>query len=159
MTFLSGPDNPRYLHGATNTPEFRAWADMISRCTDRNCKAYNRYGGRGIKVCERWISSFEDFISDVGPRPSKAHSLDRYPDNDGGYEPLNVRWATRVEQGNNRRNNRMVSYYGKEMTLAEALHAGGDKISIELAHYRVTAGWATERAIDTPARHYVARDS
>lgn len=75
---------------------------MRQRCSDKKCRAYYRYGGRGISVCERWEKSFEAFITDVGRRPSPKHSLDRYPNNDGNYEPGNVRWATGIMQVRNR---------------------------------------------------------
>jgi hypothetical protein len=82
---------------------------MISRCKNPKNIGYKNYGGRGIRVCDRWRfgedgkSGYECFISDVGRRPSSDHSIDRYPDNDGNYEPTNVRWATRKEQRDNQR--------------------------------------------------------
>lgn len=83
------------------TPEYKAWASMKARCSNSKRHNYHRYGGRGICVCERWLK-FENFLADMGPRPSPSHSLDRYPNNDGNYEPGNCRWATRVEQAGNR---------------------------------------------------------
>jgi hypothetical protein len=91
----------RTVHGMSGTPEYRTWANLIDRCTNPCSKSYDRYGGRGIRVCDRWRASFEAFLADVGPRPSAKHSIDRYPDNDGHYEPGNVRWATRTEQQRN----------------------------------------------------------
>jgi hypothetical protein len=85
------------------TPEFVAWLSMRRRCSDPNRKDYDRYGGRGISVCDRWNTSFENFLADVDRKPTPQHSLDRYPDNDGDYQPGNVRWATRIEQRRNQR--------------------------------------------------------
>lgn len=84
-------------------PLYSTWRGMIRRCHDPRTSAFDGYGGRGIRVCDRWRHSFETFLSDVGPRPSPKHSIDRFPDNDGNYEPGNVRWATPKEQSNNRR--------------------------------------------------------
>jgi hypothetical protein len=85
-------------------PEYGAWASMRRRCANPSDNAYRYYGGRGITVCERW-QKFENFYADMGPRPSPMHSIDRI-DNDGNYEPGNCRWATRVQQIQNRRKSR-----------------------------------------------------
>lgn len=83
------------------TPEYRAWAHIISRCTNSNTCDWPNYGGRGITVCKRWRRSFQNFLSDMGPRPVGT-SIDR-KNNDGNYEPSNCRWATKVQQARNRR--------------------------------------------------------
>lgn len=88
-------------HGMYRTLIYYIWRDMLARCENPKNPAYKNYGGRGIKVCERW-HSFENFYEDVGD-PPEGMTLDRYPDNDGNYEPLNFRWATWKEQQNNKR--------------------------------------------------------
>lgn len=89
---------------------------MWRRCTDPSVDCYPHYGGRGIRVCKRW-ELYENFVVDMGLRPSRNHTLDRV-DNDGHYEPDNVRWADRRTQANNRRNNQVIHWRGEAMSLA-----------------------------------------
>lgn len=110
---------------------------MKQRCANPKNYAYSRYGGRGIIVCERWRSSFESFFSDLGPRPSAAHSLDRI-DNNGNYEPGNVRWATREEQGNNKRNNRLFELNGETKSLKQWSREFG--VGYKNLHKRISKG-------------------
>lgn len=90
-------------HGMSQAPEYRVWAGMISRCENHNSTGFKNYGGRGIRVCPQWRESFAVFLSDIGPRPSAKHSIDRFPDNDGDYKPSNCRWATSAQQAANKR--------------------------------------------------------
>jgi hypothetical protein len=100
--YANGRANFRHGHWKNSkpTPEHNTWVRMRQRCYNENHDNYRYYGGRGITVCERWQSSFENFFADMGPRPSPAHSIDRI-NNDGNYEPGNCRWATRSEQMKN----------------------------------------------------------
>ena len=124
-------------HGMKHTPEYSAWHTMIQRCTDKNRHSYARYGGRGISVHPPWRASFLQFLADVGPRPV-GRSLDRI-NNDGNYEPGNVRWATKTEQARNRRQNTLVTINGRTQCLqAWAEEAGINKGTLG---DRVKAGW------------------
>lgn len=87
----------------SRSPEYSAWKGMRRRCYNPASARYADWGGRGIRVCDRWLHSFANFLADMGPRPSGDHSLDRWPDNDGDYEPGNCRWATRSQQQCNKR--------------------------------------------------------
>ena len=90
---------------------------MKHRCLNPNAKKYADYGGRGIKICDRWLESFENFYRDMGERPSKKHSIDRI-DNNGNYCPENCRWVTMKEQARNKRTNRTMLYNGKKICVS-----------------------------------------
>jgi hypothetical protein len=103
-------------HGKCKTPEYSVWTGMLSRCRNDNEKQYHRYGGRGISVCERWLS-FENFLEDMGECP-KGMSIERL-DNDGNYEPSNCKWVTRHEQDRNKSTNTTITYNGVTMILTD----------------------------------------
>lgn len=103
-----GERNRKHGHSNPETPTYRCWCAVIDRCTNPNNPNYSGYGGRGITICERWRHSFETFLQDMGERPSLKHSIDRWPDNDGNYEPSNCRWATQSQQCRNRKTCRAV---------------------------------------------------
>lgn len=111
------------VHGQSRndgtTSEYAAWQGMKTRCYNKNSKHYKDYGGRGISICDRWLQSFENFFEDMGKRPSNKHSLDRFPNNDGNYEPSNCRWATKMQQAANCRSNHWVEYNGEKMIVAD----------------------------------------
>lgn len=111
----------RQTHGLYKSLEYNSWHQMLQRCTNPSNHKYASYAGRGITVDPRW-HDFATFYADVGPRPSPKHSLDRI-DNNGNYEPGNVKWSTRLEQQNNMRSNVFVEYLGQRMTLAQAARA------------------------------------
>jgi hypothetical protein len=108
----------------TVTPEYMTWCQMKRRCLEPTSKSWARYGGRGITVAPVWANSYEVFLVDVGRRPTSDHSLDRI-DNNGNYEPGNVRWATKGEQARNRRSSRLLEIDGKIKTLAEWAELSG----------------------------------
>jgi hypothetical protein len=101
-------------HGHTTnyrtSREYWVWAGMIQRCTNPNHVGFHNYGGRGIRVCDRWKNSFADFIADMGPRPTPQHTIERV-DNNGNYEPTNCKWTTRAEQSRNTRRNKNAVRY------------------------------------------------
>lgn len=137
-------------HGESHrSPEYRAWANMVSRCEAPCEKDAAHYAARGITVCERWRHDFPAFLADMGRRPSPKHSLDRI-DVNGGYGPENCRWATPEVQANNKRNNHRVAYHGNEMTFADAWEASAKVVTRSVAYSRVRRGWPAEAAIDTP---------
>lgn len=91
----------RKKHGKSKTAEYRTWQAIIQRCYNPKTAKFHRYGGRGISMCLRWQNSFDDFLADMGPRPSPRHSIDRFPNPDGNYGPANCRWATAKQQNSN----------------------------------------------------------
>lgn len=116
---------------------------MLTRCRNPKATGYDRYGGRGIRVCPRW-ELFENFIADMGPRPSPSHSIERI-DNDGDYTPENCRWASQVAQAGNKRNNHPISFDGFTAPVAQWSRATG--IHVQTILTRLRSGWSVERAL------------
>ena len=143
-----GTSTIKRTHGQTKSPEHRSWGSMRQRCLNPQHHAYADYGGRGIKVCQRW-DSFENFLVDMGPRPSLNHTLDRI-DNNGDYTPENCRWATETQQKLNRRDNRYVTINGETKQLSVWSRESG--IPFDVLSKRLNAGWAPEKAIAEPLR-------
>lgn len=145
----------RTIHGKRKSYHFNIWNHIKRRCYREEEKSYSDYGGRGIKVCDRWLEGeggkhpLECFIEDMGDRPTASHSVERI-DNDGDYEPGNCRWATPKEQARNRRSSRIISVYGDDMTVAEASEKYGVDYGLLISRIRV--GWDAERAIETKPR-------
>lgn len=126
--------------------EYLTWLNMKARCSNPNHNRYHRYGKRGIKVCERWNLSFNDFFADMGVKPF-GMTLER-KNNDGDYEPRNCRWATKAEQANNRITSEFVEYKGERHTIAEWAKIVGIKNGTLWSRIKI-AGWPIERALET----------
>ncbi len=134
-------------HGRTKTSEYNIWSMMKRRCLDPKTPNFGDYGGRGITICERWLIpkvGFENFYNDMGPRPSKDFSLDRI-DNNKGYFPENCRWATRTQQARNRRNNYIITAFGKSAPMGEFV--GTDPLIYSRVKNRLNSGWPAELAL------------
>ena len=147
-----GVCNNAYKHGYTlkskkYPAEYNLWHGMKKRCCNPTNKDYPRYGGRGIRVCDRWLRSFAKFKSDMGDRPSPLHSIDR-KDNDGDYTPENCHWATRSEQARNERRNVWIEHNGRRMVQADwASELGCTSACIS---HRKELGWSDEKIVTTP---------
>lgn len=139
-------ENAYKTHGLSKTSTYDIWNGIKARCFNPNNDAYKYYGKRGITMCERWKDSFENFLEDMGMRPSDEYSIDRI-DFNGNYEPKNCKWATRIEQARNKSNNRLIKYGNHTKTFAEWVEIFG-------ADYKALWGkcdrnnWDTEKIFD-----------
>jgi hypothetical protein len=131
-------------HGGSKSITYRSWRAMKNRVLNSNAADYPYYGGRGIKVHEEWARDFEAFLRDMGPRPSRSHSIDRI-DVGGHYEPGNCRWATASEQQRNKRDTRLVSFMGERMSVPDLITRCG--LPAGLVRQRLRRGWSVERAV------------
>lgn len=137
--------------GGKRTKEWRAWNAMIRRCKYPSMQRFNRYGGIGITVCEKWLA-FENFLKDVGFAPSENHSIGRI-DNKLNYEPNNVRWETPHEQSRNKSSTRLLTLNGVTMPLCDWANKTG--LSRTTITQRIDAyGWTVERALTTKKRGF-----
>jgi hypothetical protein len=130
----------RNTHNKSSSKEYSTWCGMKQRCYNPTSKFYPYYGGRGIKICDRWLNSFENFFADMGERPDN-HTIDRI-DNEQGYSPKNCKWATRSEQQKNRRCNRFVTLNGITKTAMEWSEETG--IAHQTLYARIDLGWKPE---------------
>lgn len=136
----------RVYHGMSDSREYSSFRSMMSRCYNPNFTQYSDYGGRGIRVCERWFGHFEKFYEDMGPRPVGT-TLDR-KDNNGNYTPENCHWGTHHDQTRNSRRNRWLTLRGETKTLKDWANELGFK-SNSLAS-RLDRGWDTYKALTFP---------
>lgn len=140
-------------HGMTGTQVYCTWVRIIGRCYNKKNNSYKDYGGRGIRVCPRWRSSFEKFCEDMGDRPSALHSIER-KNNSLGYCPSNCCWALKKQQARNTRTNRFLTFGGHTKCIAE----WAEEIGIEPRNIyaRIAAGWSVEKTLTTPkAKRYL----
>ena len=135
-----------FKHGGRRTSEYGIWLGIKSRCLLKTNKAYGNYGGRGISICDRWMD-FASFLEDMGPRPSKGHSVERR-DNNGGYNPANCFWATRTEQNRNKKDNALLTVDGETLPVSAWAERCGLKYGT--LHQRLRQGWTPEQAVKTP---------
>jgi hypothetical protein len=136
-------------HGMKGTPTYKSWVNAKQRCGNPRYHKFESHGGRGISMCDKWSKSFEAFLEDMGVRPSGT-SLDRYPNNDGNYEPGNCRWATPVEQSSNTRTNVLVEHDGRSQTVAAWAREFG--LARGTLGNRLKSGWSIERALQEPSK-------
>lgn len=130
-------------HGLSGDPVFQCWVDMNKRCYNPAMPCFEHYGGRGITVCDRWRDSPKNFIADMGPRPP-GYTLERL-DNERGYSPDNCEWRPMVDQQNNKRTNRLLTYAGKTQTVSQWARALG--LPKGTLSHRLRSGWPLERAL------------
>lgn len=149
--FLESATTRARKHGQSHLAEYHVWHDMLRRCNKPSCSSYSNYGGRGIKVCQRWSSSFDAFLLDVGYRPQAESGyridLDRR-NNEGDYEPDNCRWISHIDNCNNSRRVKTITFNGTSMSQSQwSRHLGFRNHTI---YNRLKLGWTVEAALTTP---------
>lgn len=141
------PTSHAKTHGMSNSKAYEVWAHMVQRCTNEHDSAFHFYGGRGITLCEEWLS-FDCFYADMGD-PPHGMQLDRH-DNNIGYSKENCRWATRTDQMNNTRSNRYLTVGDETKTIAQWRRKLGVKRGV--IESRLRMGWPVDRALTTPSQ-------
>jgi hypothetical protein len=149
-TTVSERNRMRSTHGArrSSSPDgirraYTIWLGMKGRCSRPSPKEQRIY--KGVTVCGRWAESFEAFLEDMGEPPSPLHSIDRFPNQSGNYEPGNCRWATPLQQARNSRKNRLIAFRGESLCIAEWAERLG--IAYHCLYARLRKGWTVERAM------------
>lgn len=135
-------------HGMSSSKEYRSWQGMKRRTTDPKNSSYNRYGARGITVCDRWLNSFDNFLEDMGERPD-GYEIDRI-DNNGNYSPENCRWVTPKENRRNRRSSKFIEFNGEIKNLSAWAEEYG--IKYITVYQRLTHGWSIKKSLQTPVQ-------
>jgi hypothetical protein len=144
-----------FKHGACGTPEHTSWTLMKVRCLNPDNALYPYYGGRGITIYPPWLKSFQLFLDHVGKRPTIKHTLERI-ENNGNYEPGNVRWATRKDQANNRRSNTWLTANGLTLTLKQwCERLEGTGLTRRVIMRRIKNGWTEQDALMTPRERVI----
>lgn len=139
-------DNKKHGMSLGAFSEYWCWQNIKKRCYSSKDKCYYLYGGKGIKMCDKWLSSFENFFEDMGKKPTPKHSLDRFPDKNGNYEPSNCRWATMKEQSNNRNDNVFIEFNGIKLTIPQWAERIGKKAgTLRQRIYR--SKWSIEKSL------------
>lgn len=138
-------------HGYAKTKVHRAWCYIKDRCLNPNSQDYASYGGAGITMYEGWVHNFKAFLEHIGEPPSRQHSIDRWPNKFGNYEPNNIRWATPEEQARNTKTNRLITFNGQTKCLAEWGNITG--ISADTIGWRLSHNWSVERALTAPVMY------
>lgn len=136
---MSKPEHPQHW-------AWIVWSGMRRRCYTVSDSAYNRYGGRGIKICDAWLESVRQFYADMGDRPTPKHTIERI-DNNGNYEPGNCVWATRAEQTENQRSTKLLTFQGESLSISKWARRLG--ISRRTLSRRIASGWTVEQALHT----------
>lgn len=139
-----------FIHGMSHSSEHNIWWAMVQRCYNPKDQAFSRYGGRGITICNEWRTDFMAFFNHIGPRPSKNYSIERV-NNNKGYKPGNVKWGTRIEQSNNKRDNHPITFNGQTKNLTQWARSAG--INKKTLFNRInTLNWPIEKALTQPVQ-------